>query len=42
MDDMAGRKIIPLPLKTRDDLVTMRKPFCVRDLEDAMETCFRR
>jgi CheY-like chemotaxis protein len=29
-------------LKKRDDLVTMRKPFTVRDLEDAVDSCLRR
>lgn len=28
-------------LKNRDDLVTMRKPFNVRELEDAVESCLR-
>ena len=41
MDDIADSKVIPLPLKTRDDLVMMRKPFTVRELEDAVEKCFR-
>ena len=41
MDDIADSKVIPLPLKNRDDLVTMRKPFTVRGLEDAMGKCFR-
>jgi len=29
-------------LKNRDDLVTMQKPFIVRDLEDAIQNCFRK
>ena len=28
-------------LKNRDDLVTIRKPFTVREVEDAIENCFR-